>query len=152
MTIAVKLDSCIFYVKIRIWPCLDRIIPSLFKMIRPRITNKLNGKFLSLILKPLEFFSCQQSSPTTLDESSGCSISYFIIASFFRLSFWSLLRIDCGLTLENYIAELYLQIPMPLILSYRLTLGQGFQTWLSAFLNAKTNRVGRQFKRENSSN
>jgi hypothetical protein len=27
-----------------------------------------------------------------------------------------LLRIDCGLTLENYIAELYLQIPMPLIL------------------------------------
>jgi hypothetical protein len=26
MTIAVKLDSCTFYIKIWIWPCLDRII------------------------------------------------------------------------------------------------------------------------------
>ena len=60
MTVAVKLDSCTFYVKIRIWPFLDRIIPSLFKMIHPWITNKLNGQFPSLILKPLEFFSCQQ--------------------------------------------------------------------------------------------
>jgi hypothetical protein len=37
-------------------------------MIHPQITNKLNGQFLSLFLKPLEFFSCQQLSPTTLDE------------------------------------------------------------------------------------
>jgi hypothetical protein len=59
-TITVNLDSCTFYIKIRIGPCLDRIIPSLFKMIRPRITNKLNGQFLSLVLKPLVFFSCQQ--------------------------------------------------------------------------------------------
>ena len=71
MIVAVKLDSCTFYVKIWIWPFLDRIIPSIFKMIHPRITNKLNGHFLSLFLKPLEFFSCQQSSPTTLDESSS---------------------------------------------------------------------------------
>jgi len=84
-TITVNLDSCTFYIKIRIGPCLDRIIPSLFKMIRPRITNKLNGQFLSLVLKPLEFFSCQQSSPTTLDESSNLSNSYIIIAMFFLL-------------------------------------------------------------------
>jgi hypothetical protein len=28
MTAAVKLDSCTFYVKIRIWPCMDPIIQS----------------------------------------------------------------------------------------------------------------------------
>jgi len=95
MIVAVKLHSCTFYIKIRIWPCLDRIIPSLYKMICPRVTNKLNVQFLSLLLKPLEFFSCQQSVPTTLDESSSRSISYIIIAAFFLLSFWSLLGIDC---------------------------------------------------------
>jgi len=79
---AVKLDSCTFYIKIPIWPCMDRIIPSLFKMIRPLITNKLNGQFLSLLLKPLEFFSCQQSSPTTLDESCSRSILYIITTAF----------------------------------------------------------------------
>jgi hypothetical protein len=63
-------------------------------MIRPQITNKLNGQFLSLLLKPLEFFSYQQSSPTTLDESSSRSISYIIIAAYFLLSFLSLLGID----------------------------------------------------------
>ena len=83
MIVAVKLDSCTFYIKIQIWPCLDRIIPCLFKMIHPRISNKLNGQFCSLFLKPLEFFSCQQSSATTLDESNSRSISYIIIARFF---------------------------------------------------------------------
>ena len=48
MIVVIKLDNCIFYIKIRIWPFLDRIILSIFKMIRPRITNKLNGQFLSL--------------------------------------------------------------------------------------------------------
>jgi len=71
--------------QIRIWPCLDHIISSFFKMIHPWITNKLNGQFLSLILKPLEFFSCQQSLPTTLDENSSRYISYFIIVPFFLL-------------------------------------------------------------------
>jgi hypothetical protein len=43
-------------------------------------------------LKPLEFFSCQQSSPTTLDESSSRSILYFIIAPLgFIILFISLL-------------------------------------------------------------
>ena len=83
MIVAVKLHSCTFYIKIRIWPCLDRIIPSLYKMICPRVTNKLNVQFLSLLLKPLEFFSCQQSVPTTLDESSSRSISYIIMQRFF---------------------------------------------------------------------
>jgi hypothetical protein len=32
MIIAIKLDRCSFYVKIRIWPCLDRIISSLFDL------------------------------------------------------------------------------------------------------------------------
>jgi len=95
MTIAVNLDGCTFYVKIRIWHFLDRIIPSLFKMIHPWITNKLDGQFLSLFLKPLEFFFCQQSSPTILDESSNRSISYIIIAAYFLLFFWSLLGINC---------------------------------------------------------
>ena len=54
MTVAIKLDSCTFYIQIHIWPFLDHIIPSLFKMIHPRSTNKLNGQFLSLFLKPLE--------------------------------------------------------------------------------------------------
>ena len=61
-------------------------------MIHPRITKKLDGQFLSLFLKPLDFFSCQQSSPTTLDESSSRSISYFIIAPLgFIILFISLL-------------------------------------------------------------
>jgi hypothetical protein len=43
-------------------------------------------------LKPLEFFSCQQSSPTTLDESSSRAILYFIIAPLgFIILFISLL-------------------------------------------------------------
>jgi len=56
MIVAVKLNGCTFYIKIQIWPWPDRIIPSLFKMIHPWITNKLNGQFLILFLKPLEFF------------------------------------------------------------------------------------------------
>jgi hypothetical protein len=50
---------------------------------------------LASFLKPWEFFSYQQSSLTTLDESSSRSISYIIIAMFFLLSFWSLLGIHC---------------------------------------------------------
>jgi len=78
--VTIKLDSCTLYIKMQIWPYLDLIIPSLFKIMRPWITNKLNGQFLCLFL---EFFSYQQLSPTTLDESSSCSISYIIIAAFF---------------------------------------------------------------------
>jgi small-conductance mechanosensitive channel len=54
-------------------------------MIRPQITNKLDGQFLSLFFEAFGVFSCQQSSPTTLDESSSHSISYIIIAIFFLL-------------------------------------------------------------------
>jgi len=64
-------------------------------MIHPQITNKLNGQLLSLFLKPLEFFYCQHSSPTALDDSSSRSISYIILTSFFHLSFWSLMGLDC---------------------------------------------------------
>ena len=49
MIVVVKLDSKAFYVRILIWlffRCPDRIIPSLFKMIRPRII-KIKDKFLA---------------------------------------------------------------------------------------------------------
>ena len=68
---SVKLNDRKFYSKVWIWPCLDRIISSLFKMIRPRITNRFNGKFLRLLLKPLEFFSCMHLLATTLYERSS---------------------------------------------------------------------------------
>ena len=49
MIVVVKLDSKAFYVRILIWlffRCPDRIIPSLFKMIRPRII-KIKDTFLA---------------------------------------------------------------------------------------------------------
>jgi len=91
LTVAVKLDSCAFYVRIWLFfRCLDRIIPSLLKMIHPRTINEDMGQSFCLFLKPLEMFSCQQSSPRTLDE--GCPFfSSIIIVAFLLLSFWSLL-------------------------------------------------------------
>ena len=97
MIVTIKVDSCAFYVRFRIWLffcCLDCIIFSLFKMICSRIINRNKGQIFSLILKPLEFFSCQQSSPTTLDEGRSPSLSSIIIATSLILSFWSLLGID----------------------------------------------------------
>ena len=93
MTVAVKLDSCAFYVRIWLFfRCLDRIIPSLLKMIHPRTINEDMGQSFCLFLKPLEMFSCQQSSPRTLDE--GCPFfSSIIIVAFLLLSFWSLLAL-----------------------------------------------------------
>jgi hypothetical protein len=63
-------------------------------MIRPRIINKDKGQIFSLFLKHLESFSCQQLSPTTLDEGSSPSLLSIIIATFLLLSFLSLLGID----------------------------------------------------------
>jgi len=88
MTVAVKLDNCAFYVKIRIrlfFYCPDCIIPSLFKMIRPRIINRDKGKSFSIFLKHLEFFSCQQ---LWMKVAALLSI---VIAVFLLLSFWRLL-------------------------------------------------------------
>jgi hypothetical protein len=53
-----------------VFRCPDHIIPSLFKMIRPQITNRFDGQLLSLFFQPLEFFSCTQLSVTTLYECS----------------------------------------------------------------------------------
>jgi len=97
ITIVVKLDSYAFYVRIRIWLFFyypDCIIPCLLNMIHPRIINRDKRQSFSLLLKPLKFFSCQQSSPTTLDEGSSPSLSSIIITMFSLLSFWSLLGFD----------------------------------------------------------
>jgi hypothetical protein len=51
----------------------------------PWIINRDKGQSFSLFLKHLEFFSCQQSSPTTLDEGSIPSFPSIIITAFLLL-------------------------------------------------------------------
>jgi hypothetical protein len=61
---SVKLNGRKFYAKIWIWPYLiritrlNRIIPSLFKKIRPLILNRISSDFISLLFKPSEFSYC----------------------------------------------------------------------------------------------
>jgi hypothetical protein len=57
---SVKLDGRKVYAKIRIWRCLgyitrlNRIIPSLFKKIRPQILKRISSDFISLLFKAFE--------------------------------------------------------------------------------------------------
>jgi len=85
---SIKLDSKCNYARIQIFlfnSFLDRSISSLFKMIRPHITNRYNGYFISLLFKYLKLFSCHHSPPTTLFESSNHYLLPFILSVLLHL-------------------------------------------------------------------
>ena len=72
MTIAVKLDSCTFYIKIQFWPCLDRIrlAQALQVIISPMQNAFLGGRYMSdninLVQELLRQYGRKRSSPRCL--------------------------------------------------------------------------------------